>query len=134
MNTKNKLCNSSSKILDDELNINHNHININQTEINKLRHSLIYSKEKKNQNEKDDENKKNIRKYISMSPKLTLRFNDDKDEGNDDNKKSIINRGFVIKKNLIEDNHKEEVDDNDNKTKTKNKINNTYKFKSKKYV
>ena len=62
MNTKNKLCNSSSKILDDDLNINHNHININQTEINKLRHSLIYSKEKKNQNEKDDENKKNIRK------------------------------------------------------------------------
>ena len=51
-----------------------------------------------------------------MSPKLTLRFNDDKDEGNDDNKKSIINRGFVIKKNLIEENHKEEVDDNDNKT------------------
>ena len=88
MNTKNKLCNSSSKILDDDLNINHNHININQTEINKLRHSLIYSKEKKNQNEKDDENKKNIRKYISMSPKLTLRFNDDKDEGNDDNKKT----------------------------------------------
>ena len=157
MNTKNKLCNSSSKILDDELNINHNHININQTEINKLRHSLIYSKEKKNQNEKDDENKKNIRKYISMSPKLTLRFNDDKDEGNDDNKKSIINRGFVIKKNLIEENHKEEVDDNDNKTtdgapiqhehkirnllsknfpynkpKPSNKIGNSYTFKSKK--
>ena len=157
MNTKNKLCNSSSKILDDELNINHNHININQTEINKLRHSLIYSKEKKNQNEKDDENKKNIRKYISMSPKLTLRFNDDKDEGNDDNKKNIINRGFVIKKNLIEENHKEEVDDNDNKTtdgapiqhehkirnllsknfpynkpKPSNKIGNSYTFKSKK--
>ena len=157
MNTKNKLCNSSSKILDDDLNINHNHININQTEINKLRHSLIYSKEKKNQNEKDDENKKNIRKYISMSPKLTLRFNDDKDEGNDDNKKNIINRGFVIKKNLIEENHKEEVDDNDNKTtdgapiqhehkirnllsknfpynkpKPSNKIGNSYTFKSKK--
>ena len=157
MNTKNKLCNSSSKILDDDLNINHNHININQTEINKLRHSLIYSKKKKNQNEKDDENKKNIRKYISMSPKLTLRFNDDKDEGNDDNKKSIINRGFVIKKNLIEENHKEEVDDNDNKTtdgapiqhehkirnllsknfpynkpKPSNKIGNSYTFKSKK--
>ena len=157
INIKNKLCNSSSKILDDDLNINHNHININQTEINKLRHSLIYSKEKKSQNEKDEESKKNIRKYISMSPKLTLRFNDDKDEGNDDNKKSIINRGFVIKKNIIEDNNKEEVDDNDNKTtdgaprqhehkirnllsknfpynkpKPSNKLGNSYAFKRKK--
>ena len=157
MNIKNKLCNSSSKILDDDLNINHNHININQTEINKLRHSLIYSKEKKSQNEKDEESKKNIRKYISMSPKLTLRFNDDKEEGNDDNKKSIINRGFVIKKNIIEDNNKEEVDDNDNKTtdgaprqhehkirnllsknfpynkpKPSNKLGNSYAFKRKK--
>ena len=157
INIKNKLCNSSSKILDDDLNINHNHININQTEINKLRHSLIYSKEKKSQNEKDEESKKNLRKYISMSPKLTLRFNDDKDEGNDDNKKSIINRGFVIKKNIIEDNNKEEVDDNDNKTtdgaprqhehkirnllsknfpynkpKPSNKLGNSYAFKRKK--
>ena len=72
----------------------------------------------------------------------------------------IINRGFVIKKNLIEENHKEEVDDNDNKTtdgapiqhehkmhkirnllsknfpynkpKPSNKIGNSYTFKSKK--
>ena len=155
MNTNTKLCNSSSKILDDDLNINQNHIN--QTEINKLRHSLIYSKEKKSQNEKEEENKKNSRKYISMSPKLTLRFNDDKDEGNSDKKKFVINRGFVIKKNLIEDNNKEEVDDNDNKTtdgapsqhehkirnllsknfpynkpKPSNKLGNSYAFRSKK--
>ena len=100
MKTKNNLCNSSSKILDEDLNINSNHIN--QTEINKLRHSLIYSKEKNSQIEKDEDNKKNnqkgIRKYISMSPKLTLRFNDEKEDGNNDNKKSLINRGFVIKK------------------------------------
>jgi len=121
MKTKNNLYNSCSKILDDDLNINNNNnnININQTEINKLRHSLIFSKEKSCQNEKEEENKKNqknIRKYISMSPKLTLRFNDEKEDGNNDNKKSLINRGFVIKKNLIEDNNKEEMDDNDNKT------------------
>jgi len=119
MKTKNNLCNSSSKIFDDDLNINSNHMNINQTEINKLRHSLIYSKEKNCQNEKEEENKKNqknSRKYISMSPKITLRFNDEKEDGNNNNKKSIINRGFVIKKNLIEDNNKDDEDDNDNKT------------------
>ena len=160
MNKNNKVCNSSSKILDDDLNINHNQININQTEINKLRHSLIYSKEKKSQNEKEEENKKNqknSRKYISMSPKLTLRFNDEKDEGNNDSKKFIINRGFVIKKNVVDDNNNEEVDDNDNKTtdgaprqhehkirnllsknfpynkpKPSNKLGNSYAFKSKK--
>ena len=119
MKTKNNIYNSSSKILDDDMNINSNHININQTEINKLRHSLIYSQEKQSENENEEKNKKNQknnRKYISMSPKLTLRFKDENEDGNSDNKKSIINRGFVIKKNLVEDNSKEELDDNDNKT------------------
>ena len=54
MKTKNNLYNSCSKILDDDININNNNnININQTEINKLRHSLIFSKEKSCQNEKE---------------------------------------------------------------------------------
>ena len=118
-NKVNKLCNSSSKILDEELNNNNNdHQNINQTEINKIRHSLIYAKEKQNQIENEEkENQKmsqNGRKYISMSPKLILRFNDD-----DDGKKELrnkISRGFVIQKSTNENNNKKDLDDSDNKT------------------
>ena len=121
---KNKLCNSSSKIVDDDPNINNN-VNINQTDINKLRHSLIYIKEKEKQmqmEKQEQENKKilkNERKYISMSPKLVMRFNDEKEEGINDIK-NTINRGFVIKNYTIENEHKDE-DDNDNKNKTNEK-------------
>ena len=120
MNNKNNLCNSSSKILDDELNINNNtNTKINKTEINKLRHSLIYTKEKQNQIEKEEQENqkktKNTRKYISMSPKLNLRFREEKE----DEKYNIankINRGFVIQKNQNENNNKDEFDESDNKT------------------
>ncbi len=115
MSNNNKLCNSSSKILDDDINNNNN--NINKTEINKLRHSLIYTKEKQKQNEKDEEDNqsktKNTRKYISMSPKINLRFRDE----NDDEKFNLrnqFNRGFVIQKNKID--NKEEIEQSDTKT------------------
>ena len=119
LKNKNKLCNSSSKILDADLNLNNNNINnnhinmINQTDINKLRHSLIYSKEKNSQNENEA---KNERKYISMSPKLTLRFKDDDENGKNDLQNNLINRGFVIQKNLNENNNKNEIDNSDNMT------------------
>ena len=53
-------------------------ININQKEINNLRHSLIFTQEK--QNDKIKEN--NFLKKISMSPKLTLYY-EEKEEIND---------------------------------------------------
>ena len=122
---KNKICNSSSKILDEESNTNNNNPNINQTDINKLRHSLIFSKEKQSQLEKEEQEKekekenqkmaKNVRKYISMSPKLVLRFKDEKDEEKKDFRNKI-KRDFVIKKNPNENNNKNEMEQNDNKT------------------
>ena len=116
--TKNKLCNSSSKILDDDLNLNNNHNNINQTEINKLRHSLIYTKEKQIQMEKEEQENQNFskngRKYISMSPKLTLRCKEENDEVKNDLRK--INRGFIIQKNPGPNENNNNDDDNDNKT------------------
>ena len=126
MKNKNKLCNSSSKILDEDSNSNINiNININQTEINKLRHSLIYTKEKQSQIEKEEKEKenekenqkkaKNIRKYISMSPKIILRFKEEKDEEKKDFRNKI-KRDFVIKKDPNENNNKNEIEQNDNKT------------------
>ena len=121
VNNKNKLCNSNSKIIDDDINENTNaNTNINQTEINKLRHSLIYVKEKEKlarmEKEKQEQENpkiaKNERKYISMSPKLIMRFKDEKEEGNNE-VKNTINRGFVIKNNTIENEHKSEAN-NDN--------------------
>ena len=118
LKTNNKLCNSSSKILDDDLNLNNNRININQTEINKLRHSLIYAKEKQIHIEKEEQENQNFskkdRKYISMSPKLTLGFKEENDEGKIEIRNKI-DRGFVIQKNpnLNENTNKE--DENDNK-------------------
>ena len=115
---KNKLCNSSSKILDEDLNINNSHNNINQTEINKLRHSLIYTKEKQIQMEKEEQENQNFskngRKYISMSPKLTLRCKEENDEVKNDLRK--INRGFIIQKNPGPNENNNNDDDNDNKT------------------
>ena len=120
---RNKLCNSSSKILDDDYNLNNNakNTNINQTEINNLRHSLIYVKEKQNQIEKEEENQntisKNNRKYISMSPKLALRFKE-KEEESKKELKYKIKRGFVIQKNPNENNNKNDgEEENDNKIK-----------------
>ena len=117
MQVKNKLCNSSSKILDDEFNIKNN-ADINQTEINKLRHSLIYSKEKQDQTDKEEENQNNIknkRKYISMSPKLGLRFKENDEEEPKIDLKYKINRGFVIQKNPNENNNTNEGEENKNK-------------------
>ena len=117
--TKNKLCNSSSKILDDDLNLNNNHKNINQTEINKLRHSLIYAKEKQTQIEKEGQGNQNFskkdRKYISMSPKLTLRFKEENDKGKIEIRNKI-NRGFVIQKNPSLNENINKEDENNNKT------------------
>ena len=113
-NNSNKLCNSSSKILDEASNNNNSdQQNINQTEINKLRHSLIYAKEKQNQIENEEkENQKssqNCRKYISMSPKLTLRYNDENDEVKKE-LKNKISRGFVIQKNTNDNNNINDLD------------------------
>ena len=114
---KNKLFNSGSKLLDEDLNLNNNHNNINQTEINKLRHSLIYAKEKQAQIEKEEQENQNFskngRKYISMSPKLTLRFKEENEEGKFE-LRNKINRGFVIQKNPSSNENNE--NDNDNKT------------------
>ena len=52
-------------------------ININQKEINNLRHSLIFTQEKQNDKTKDN----NFLKKMSMSPKLTLHY-EEKDEIN----------------------------------------------------
>ena len=130
MKNKNKLCNSSSKILDNDLNLNNNHINmINQTDINKLRHSLIYANEKNIQKEKE-ESTKNTRKYISMSPKLTLRYKDENENKNNDLDNKVINRGFVIQKNVNEENNKEEIDNSDNKTSDGGQKQNEHKIRN----
>ena len=57
-------------------------ININQKEINNLRHSLIFTQEK--QNDKIKEN--NFLKKISMSPKLTLHYEEKEEINNTINK------------------------------------------------
>ena len=57
-------------------------ININQKEINNLRHSLIFTQEK--QNDKIKEN--NFLKIISMSPKLTLHYEEKEEINNTINK------------------------------------------------